>query len=707
MASPSGPTGPNEPVSTGKRPITEPVQQEGLEHDQDDSRPRKKARTGSAPSSTHDGVDSTGFSTAPPSASSSDAQDAASTSREVSRSPPASRATALRTSFGGPAPGSKKIANPDLLAHNPLTAQERDDLVCAIQAGEDKELPTYAKQHVDWTINPIKSEWVVGSTWLEIFDSIIDNWSAAFAMENEGNVRQVGLRPSVIHATFRRRLATSCTPGLPKLFWQVVKKKLMHPEKLQCVMKHCTSPQPGQQAPAETPAAMPAEASAAAEEDSNETTKELSKAARRKKRKEQQRKKHQELAASKESANEQSASAHSSPPDEGANIVLATEQDEQTTAPVSVKGTNDAVVDEPEHAQDTAAVSDSELELHSEPPSQAELDQRHLYYPGLPDDAIFCLACAQTGHSTTSCPETSCKFCKDVHFKYECPTRQRCTNCKQSGHTKASCTEKLAVAPGEVATECAFCEGCDHTEYNCSSLWQIYRPTPGQVKKVKSLPTFCYCCGYDGHYGGDCTMVSKRVPPTKTWTLSAAAIYVDAASSEIALAYRNPLPPPSVVTKPVIPGRSIKPQSHVFYEESDDENQADGFVRSATSGSGSKPIGKISIASNINFGGASAMGGEALQKNGQQQQQNNHNNNRYPQRNRNPWPEPPQRPPPPPGAKQYPQRNRSNAHKSKSGPSQHQQGGGGGRGGGRGGSNRGRGGFSSFSKRGRSRGRGN
>lgn len=706
MASIKAPTTPNDPAPTGKRPIADSVQQEQeQEQDQGNSPPRKKVRTGSAPSSEKgDAADSTGASNTPSSAS-SDAQDAASTSREVSRSPPASRAEpGLRTSFGATAQGSNKRPNYALLAHNPLTAQERDDLVRAIKAGEDKVIPSYNKKHFDWTINPIRSEWLVGSTWLEIFDSVIDKWSTAFAAENMESVRQVGLQPSLIHTTFKRRLAVSITPGVPKIFWQTVKTKLYNPEKVPSISRLCQSLKPNPKPPAEVPVLAPAEPPAD-EQEPQETTKE-SKAARRKRRKEEQRKKHQELAAARHSATEPTVSTESSvsgnslPPGNDSSTMPATKQDEQNTTQVSAQGAKEQVGSEAEHIQEPAAEMDGDADIQHEAPSQAELDQRHCYYPGLPDDAVFCLTCAQPGHSTTSCPETICKFCQGSHFKYECPTRQRCAKCKQSGHTKASCTEKLAVAPGEVAVECAFCESHDHTEYNCNSLWQVYRPKPGKVKKVKSLPTFCYCCGQDGHYGGDCTMVKKSVPPTKTWTISAASIYVDAASSEIALAYQNPLPPPAVVAKPVIPGRSIKPQSHIFYEESDDENQADGFVRGSAPASGTKSIGKIQIASNINFGGASATPGTVPQNTQQQQQQNA--NARYPRRNRNPWPDPPPRPPPRPGAKQYPSRNQPNAPKSKPGQSQQQQGGGrGGRGG-----NRGRGGFSSFSKRGRGRGRG-
>lgn len=234
-------------------------------------------------------------------------------------------------------------------------------------------------------------------------------------------------------------------------------------------------------------------------------------------------------------------------------------------------------------------------------PTEAELEQLHRYFPGVPDDAVFCLTCASYGHNTPNCPETTCKFCQQGHFSYSCPSRQRCAKCKQLGHTKGSCKEKLAVAAGEGFMECAFCQAQDHQEEGCTEIWETYRPQVGHIKQVRSVPIFCYCCGAEGHFGTDCGLADPKIPPSATWSNAGASLYVDPSSSEEAIAFQNVLPQAQTIPAPVIPGRSIKPQSHIIFEDSGDEDHGNQeFLRAPAAGP--RRPGQIQITSNINFG---------------------------------------------------------------------------------------------------------
>ncbi|KAF3760797.1 hypothetical protein M406DRAFT_334415 [Cryphonectria parasitica EP155] len=649
--------GETSPAATGKRPIVDAVQDQGQEEQaEEDLPPRKKARKGS-------------------SLSSADGHTPTSVDEGEISSPRTEKRSTSSPSDG--AQGSEQQGgNPDLLIYNPLTPHQRDGLVQAIQAGEAETVAPVNKRDLLWTVNPIKSEYVVGTTWLEIFESILDKWCEAFVAQNQENIEKVGLAPSFLKKAFMRRLEGDITPDMPQLMHTTAKKHLKDPETSR--LRDFAG-------------------------DFKPDPKKMAKNLAKKQAKE---------AKAKETKRQQQPNVTSDNPvqpndaNNGSEVVSSDHAAAQQTQDTTVEK-EDGEVDEDQASDvemDAAATAPEEISV-----PQAELDQRHHYYPEVPDNAVFCLTCAQAGHSTTSCPEAKCKFCSGPHFNYECPTRQRCSKCRKLGHTKAKCSEKLAAAPGEVTMECAVCEGHDHSEQNCTSLWQVYRPQPGKVKKVKSLPIFCYCCGEEGHYGGDCGLADLSVPPTKIWTYSVASLYIDPASNEEALAYRNPLPPPPTISAPVIPGRSIKPQSHIFFEESDDEDHADALVRGTAARPAQKPMGKIQIASNISFGGPPAISaaGPSNPKKRQQPQQNT--NNRYPRRDRNPWPDD-SRPIPPPlrqGGKDYPLRNGRKVPKAGQGELRSQAAGGsqqGGSRGGGGGNNRGRGGFSSFSKRNRGRG---
>lgn len=306
-------------------------------------------------------------------------------------------------------------------------------------------------------------------------------------------------------------------------------------------------------------------------------------------------------------------------------------------------------------------------------PTEAELEQRNRYFPGVPDDAVFCLTCASYGHDTPGCPETTCKFCQQHHFSYSCPARQRCTKCKQLGHTKASCKEKLAMAAGEGFMECAFCQAQDHQEEQCPEIWETYRPQVGHIKQVRSVPTFCYCCGAEGHFGTDCGLADPKVPPSATWSNAGASLYVDPTSSEEAIAFQNPIPAVQAISAPVIPGRSIKPQSHIIFEDSGDEdNGSQGFLRAPATGP--RRPGQIQITSNINFG---ASAGPSAQNGGGGQQDSTNSRQRRKQRGPNvPASLPPKPQVAPPASAPAPQASRKGKKNNKKGgknPQQQQQ----------------------------------
>src|SRR3569833_1988601 len=137
---------------------------------------------------------------------------------------------------------------------------------------------------------------------------------------------------------------------------------------------------------------------------------------------------------------------------------------------------------------------------------EKELQELEAYFPGVAVGATFCVLCSSRSHRANECREATCRFCQAPdHTSIRCPSRQRCKKCQQLGHAKSSCREKLALAPGE-ADECAFCASPAHREENCPEVWRSYRADPESMHKVRSIPTFCYFCGSDAHFGGDCAL---------------------------------------------------------------------------------------------------------------------------------------------------------------------------------------------------------
>lgn len=559
----------------------------------------------------------------------------------------------LRTSFATSVP---KQLNPDMAMHNPIVAEERAQLIDGFRNGESKIVPVN-KRGVQWTNPPIRADAIVGSSWLNAFESALDTWCAEFLAKNRQNIDDAGLVPNILKTAFMKRIDKAVV-SIPQPFRTTAKRQLKKPgsSRLKTFVSEFKP-------------------------DPRKVAKRLAKIEAKQARKAEQQ---QQIPSS---ADVSGASSSKSP-------------DTQAPSP-SVTSTN-GELEEGEKVE-----TDTEMDNGTIKPGQTipqeELNLRNLYFPGVPFDVPFCITCTSLEHDTANCPEAKCKFCQEEHFTYQCPSRRRCEKCKQLGHSKSSCKEKLAVAPGEGFMECALCQGQDHQEENCTELWQTYRPKIGFTKKVKQLPIFCYCCGAQGHFGSDCGLAERKGPLSETWTMAYASLYLDSESSELPIVDKHPLPPPPEDSKPVIPGRSIKPQSHVIFEESDDDGE--GFLRAPTTSAGAARSAKsIQIKSNINFGGTVTASTAPQQHSSQQQQPSKRAQRRTAQQAMAVINAPP--PPPRSGTRRYPLRSGKQASGNKSRgqqqpplpPGPPPSNGGNSRGG------RGRGGFSNLGRRGRNRG---
>lgn len=284
------------------------------------------------------------------------------------------------------------------------------------------------------------------------------------------------------------------------------------------------------------------------------------------------------------------------------------------------------------------------------------------YFPGLPDDAIFCVLCASSGHCQDACPSRICRFCQTQgHPSYGCPTRRRCSKCKQLGHTRDDCQEKLALAAGE-GIECAFCQAKDHTEAECVEFRRSYCPDENNIKRVKSLPIYCYSCGAEGHYGTQCGLSSanSRQALRETWDQANCQRYADQNSSEVAIVWdatSGVLPNgPAADERPDFGGKSMARRTHIVFEGDDDDGD-EGFIRPAVQ----KPPapGNIKIQMNNSGGGGTASRVNGHQGRGGKNQRNGGRPHKAPANPPlppgPPPPLPPQdqsRPPPAPGAHQ-------------------------------------------------------
>lgn len=663
--------------------------------------PRKKARNDQTEAEASDGVDEGEVN--------SDSESKASaSSRQAGRTWNSGVTTQLRTSFGSSSKSSKSSrSNAAKPSSGPTAAPEehppppgqlapevRNELVAAVKAGETTVLPAVKEHERTWESPAFKADFQ-GETWDDIFKSMFSQWyvhtvpswqdiinttnrSTDFISKNQGNVEEVGLGHK-----FLTKLYLQTLNSLSDVNQTLVKVSQAHLHRtskrslLKKVAKGWSdSPSEGTRGKKQTK--EQAKVETGQEDQPPEEPKQPPKRQTRASSKKAESTQDSDTGRSAHSSDRKSSSASSGPsiPDSYAppHSELATSQQPPSVAEDDIpmdegqdKGQDKGQDEGDKDQRSNNMVSDrTRAESKTVPPTEDELEQRHRYFPGVPDDAVFCLTCASYGHNTPGCPETTCKFCQQDHFSYSCPSRQRCTKCKQLGHAKASCKEKLAMAAGEGFMECAFCQAQDHQEEQCPEIWETYRPHIGHTKQVRSVPIFCYCCGAEGHFGTDCGLADRKLPPSATWSNAGATLFIDPASSEEAIAFKNPLPEPQADSAPVIPGRSIKPQSHIIFEDSGDEDASgQGFLRAPASGP--RRQGQIQITSNINFG---APAGPSAQNGGAAQQDSSHASKRRKQRGANgPASLPPKpqtaAPAPPPQASKKGKNNKKNGKNSQ------------------------------------------
>lgn len=267
-----------------------------------------------------------------------------------------------------------------------------------------------------------------------------------------------------------------------------------------------------------------------------------------------------------------------------------------------------------DHQETSADEGEVEQSVHDEvsasdiPPLTAdELEHRMLYFPGSENKPIFCIHCVSTKHGSDSCPQLVCQFCASAeHTRYRCPTKQRCTKCHQMGHANSTCQEKIALAREE-REPCVICASA-HTEDQCAEIWKSFNPTAVEIKKVKTIPSFCYTCGNEGHYGPECGLAVKGkglAVDLRIWSSAIRDSYIDPASPNSALAWTE-LDPNQI--KPGqnfnIRGQATK-KTHVYYVSSDDSD--DGFIHEPVQKTGSR--GNIQINTNLSRPGPPKRGG--------------------------------------------------------------------------------------------------
>ncbi|KAK7722291.1 hypothetical protein SLS64_000828 [Diaporthe eres] len=605
--------------------------------DNDAASPRKKARNDQSEGEVSDGVDEGEVN--------SDAESKASAStKQAGQTWNSGVTTQLRTSFGSssklnaakpPPKLTPALSEPRPSSPEQLTPEIRKELVAAIQAGVTTTLSPVEEHGRSWKIPAFQANFK-GQTWDGIFKSMFDQWSADFVTKNQGNIAEVGLDPFFLKSVYLRTLEES-VPGANPMLVSFTQNQLNRNSKrspLRQVAKGWTDRKRAKREAKElAKEKIEQESKPPPEQPKQPPTRQTRSSARMKETQDS------DAGKSASSADRKSSAASSGPslPD----LSLAPPSDLGASQQSPAVAEEDVPMDEDDGDDENVKdwrpsnmnADQTKVGIEASPslPAEAALEQRRRYFPSVPDDAVFCLTCASYGHNTPDCQETACKFCQQGHFSYSCPSRQRCAKCKQLGHTKASCKEKLAMAAGEGFMECAFCEAQDHQEEQCPEIWETYRPEVGHIKQVRSVPTFCYCCGAEGHFGTDCGLADPKVPPSATWSNAGASLYVDPTSSEEAIAFQNPLPAAQAISAPVIPGRSIKPQSHIIFEDSGDEdNGSQGFLRAPATGP--RRPGQIQITSNINFGGSA---GPSAQNVGGGQQDPTNSKQRRRQRGQN------------------------------------------------------------------------
>jgi len=274
----------------------------------------------------------------------------------------------------------------------------------------------------------------------------------------------------------------------------------------------------------------------------------------------------------------------------------------------------------PEAIENGADTVNNQASLTNATITDMEIEHRAHYFPGAEIHETFCIVCASSGHSSNHCPDLTCKHCQaDWHRPWQCPTRQRCGKCKQLGHHKRQCREKLILPVDE--RDCAHCASRDHQDHQCPTLVKSFIVREGEesrLRKVQAVPIYCYSCGAKGHYGPECWVNRNQPRNADPWAASYsvanAARYVDPASTEIAVAYQSARgstqPQEDDVGRPNL-GHSIVPQRHIVFEDDEDDDEDEGFIRPLVSrnqpGAGNR-AGQIRIAGTASAGGRGAAG---------------------------------------------------------------------------------------------------
>jgi hypothetical protein len=207
--------------------------------------------------------------------------------------------------------------------------------------------------------------------------------------------------------------------------------------------------------------------------------------------------------------------------------------------------------------------------------SEMELKLQQKYFPSN-NPISRCLACAQTGHSTLTCPALSCTVCgvDGNHSTMACPLNLRCGKCRERGHHSSQCPEKLARAKTE-AIPCDICGSKDHVEVACHFIWRSFVPKPEEIRTVRDIPVHCYSCGGSGHYGPECGLYRGLLSGDATWSKANLQRYLDPTSQYRALSAGVDY---SIKSHPK-KSSSIKGKANdpITFDDSDDD--AEEFIR--------------------------------------------------------------------------------------------------------------------------------
>ncbi|TGJ88688.1 hypothetical protein E0Z10_g71 [Xylaria hypoxylon] len=156
------------------------------------------------------------------------------------------------------------------------------------------------------------------------------------------------------------------------------------------------------------------------------------------------------------------------------------------------------------------------------------------------------------------------------------------------------CQEKLALADDEL-DGCVFCSA-DHPDQDCFEIWTSFKPSELNVRKVKTIPAFCYVCGGEDHYGPECSLADHGDKTTgrTTWSKANHDLYIDPECEDIAIAWTDVDPSQLMRGEFHIPGRATR-KTHTYFVSS--EESEDDLIHPPVKKPQSR--GEIRIASNI------------------------------------------------------------------------------------------------------------